>query len=49
MKTARLIPKKGDYRMRAHINPLNSTTFPYPQHYSYVDWSLHFPKAFNIP
>lgn len=24
----RLIPKKGDFRMRAHVNPLKDTPFP---------------------
>ena len=24
----RLMPKKGDYRMRAHVNVLNDTVFP---------------------
>ena len=27
-KKARLMPRKGDYRMRAHINPLNDTPWP---------------------
>ena len=43
MKAGRLIPKKADYRMRAHINPLSSTTFPFPPHHSYVDWKAHYP------
>lgn len=41
------MPKKAEYRMRAHINPLNATTFPYPPHHSYVDWAAHYPKFFN--
>ena len=24
----RLLPKKGEHRMRAHINPFNATPFP---------------------
>ena len=27
-KKKRLMPKKGDFRMRAHINPLNDTPYP---------------------
>jgi len=42
-KLGRLIPKKADYRMRAHINPLSSTTFPFPAHHTYVDWRAHYP------
>lgn len=48
MKVARLLPKKADYRMRAHINPLSSTTFPYPAHHTYVDWKNHYPKYFGM-
>lgn len=47
MKTGRLIPKKADYRMRAHINPLGSTTFPFPPHHTYVDWKAHYPLKFG--
>jgi len=43
----RLMPKKADYRMRAHINPLNDTPFPYPTNPDYVNWKLHFPKFFG--
>lgn len=43
----RLMPKKADYRMRAHINPLSSTTFPYPPHHTYVDWKAHYPLKFD--
>ena len=43
MKAGRLIPKKADYRMRAHINPLSSTTFPFPPHHTFVDWRSHYP------
>lgn len=48
MKAARLLPKKADYRMRAHINPLSSTTFPYPPHHSYIDWRPHYPLKFGL-
>jgi hypothetical protein len=27
-KKQRLMPKKADHRMRAHINPLSDTPFP---------------------
>lgn len=37
------MPKKANYRMRAHINPLNATPFPYPLNPSYVDWKAHYP------
>ena len=47
MKGARLIPKKADYRMRAHINPLSSTTFPFPPHHTFVDWKKHYPLKFG--
>jgi len=47
VKTDRLMPKKKDYRMRAHINPLNSTPFPIPAHHTYVDWRAHYPLKFG--
>jgi tRNA (guanine-N7-)-methyltransferase len=47
MKLGRLIPKKADYRMRAHINPLSSTTFPFPPHHTFVDWRSHYPAKFG--
>ncbi|CAD8156020.1 unnamed protein product [Paramecium pentaurelia] len=40
-------PKKADFRMHAHVNPLNETLFPYPLNYNQVDWSLHYPKKFG--
>jgi hypothetical protein len=33
--------------MRAHINPLNTTPFPFPPHHTYVDWSAHFPLHYG--
>lgn len=33
--------------MRAHINPLNTTPFPFPPHHSYVDWKGHYPLHFG--
>ena len=47
VKEERLLPKKKDYRMRAHINPLNTTPFPYPPHHSFVDWRAHYPLHFG--
>lgn len=41
------MPKRGEYRMRAHINPLNSTPFPYPMNPNYVDWKAHYPMFFG--
>ncbi len=46
-KIDRLMPKKKDYRMRAHINPLNTTVFQYPSHHTYVDWKVHYPLFFK--
>ena len=43
----RLVPKKGEYRMRAHMNPFIKTTYPYPVDRNYVDWSKHFPNRFG--
>ena len=43
----RLLPKRADFRMRAHINPFNTPFFPYPPHHSYVDWKKHFPLHFG--
>lgn len=40
-------PKKADFRMHAHVNPLNETIFPYPLNSGYVDWSKHFPAKFH--
>lgn len=47
VKEDRLIPKKKDYRMRAHINPLNTTPFPFPAHHTFVDWKAHYPLHFG--
>lgn len=47
VKTEALMPKKKDYRMRAHINPLNTTPFPYPPHHTFVDWKGHYPLHFG--
>jgi tRNA (guanine-N7-)-methyltransferase len=47
VKEDRLIPKKKDYRMRAHINPLNTTPFPFPAHHTFVDWKAHYPLYYG--
>eukprot|EP00831_Metopus_contortus_P018646 TRINITY_DN17969_c0_g1_i2.p3 TRINITY_DN17969_c0_g1~~TRINITY_DN17969_c0_g1_i2.p3 ORF type:complete len:102 (+),score=5.77 TRINITY_DN17969_c0_g1_i2:148-453(+) len=41
------MPKKGKYRMQAHINPLNKVTYPFPRSPDHVDWSLHYPMFFK--
>lgn len=33
--------------MRAHINPLNNTPFPYPLNPNYVNWKAHYPMFFG--
>ena len=43
----RLMPKKGEFRMRAHINPLSDTPFPYPPNPDYVNWKIHYPLYFG--
>lgn len=42
------MPKKADFRMHAHCNPLIETLFPYPLNPDYVDWGVHFPKHFGL-
>jgi len=46
-KKKRLMPRKADFRMRAHINPLNDTPFPCPLNPDYADWKLHFPLFYG--
>lgn len=41
------LPKKADYRMRAHCNPLSDTAFPFPLNPDYVDWSKMYPYYFK--
>lgn len=43
------MPKKADFRMHAHCNPLIGTLFPYPMNPDYVDWGAHFPKHLGLP
>eukprot|EP00742_Colponemidia_sp_Colp-10_P004016 GILJ01004284.1.p1 GENE.GILJ01004284.1~~GILJ01004284.1.p1 ORF type:complete len:299 (-),score=32.87 GILJ01004284.1:131-964(-) len=45
----RLMPRKADFRMRAHCNPLSDSAFPYPTDPDHVDWSTHYPSFFNMP
>jgi tRNA (guanine-N7-)-methyltransferase len=45
----RVLPRKADFRMRAHINPLNSPFFPFPPHPAYANWQQHFPLHFGAP
>lgn len=33
--------------MRAHINPLNTTPFPFPTHHSFPDWKAHYPLHYG--
>mmetsp|Transcript_82363 Transcript_82363/g.191262 ORF Transcript_82363/g.191262 Transcript_82363/m.191262 type:complete len:340 (+) Transcript_82363:26-1045(+) len=40
-------PKKADYRQRAHCNPLSDFVDNYPISPDHVDWSVHFPQAFE--
>lgn len=40
------MPKKGNYRMHAHINPFNETLFPFPLNPDFVNWSIHYPLYF---
>ncbi len=41
------LPKKSQYRMRAHCNPLAEISISYPITPKSVDWSLHYPMLFN--
>ena len=41
------LPKRGEYRMRAHCNPLSDTAFPFPLNPDYVNWSKMFPFYFS--
>lgn len=46
-KTTRLLPKKRDFRQRAHCNPLSDSYLVYPPSPDFVDWSVHFPALFG--
>lgn len=41
------MPKKTKYRMRAHINPLNTFGYPVPKSPEWVDWKLHYPAFYG--
>jgi hypothetical protein len=43
------MPKKGLYRMHAHINPFNPLSIPFPLNTTYVDWAQHYPALYNKP
>jgi hypothetical protein len=43
------MPKKGLYRMHAHINPFNPLSIPFPLNTTYVDWALHYPAFYGKP
>lgn len=40
------LPKKANYRQRAHCNPLTDVHFDIPTKPSQVDWSTHFPELY---
>lgn len=40
---AEVLPKKRNYRMRAHCNVLSDTAFPFPLNPDWVDWTYHYP------
>jgi len=45
---SRILPKRGLYRVRAHVNPFSiNTQLPFPPHHSFVDWRKHFPMKFG--
>jgi len=37
------LPKKAEFRMRAHVNPLGDTPFPYPLNPDFFDLRKHYP------
>ncbi|OHT13344.1 hypothetical protein TRFO_16549 [Tritrichomonas foetus] len=37
------MPRKGEYRTRAHCNPLSDRGVPYPLHPDVIDWSEFYP------
>ena len=38
------MPKKKNFMMRAHINPLGNTQYGFPQNISFVNWGIHYPN-----
>ncbi len=41
------MPRKRDFRMRAHINPLSETRFPFPKTPDYLNMRIHYPLFFG--
>jgi len=41
------MPKKGLYRMHAHINPFNPLHIAHPLNTTYVDWAEHYPALYG--
>ncbi|KJE91219.1 hypothetical protein CAOG_08599 [Capsaspora owczarzaki ATCC 30864] len=41
---SRQLPRKGDYRQRAHVNPMSMHTFDYPITPDAMDWNQHYPN-----
>jgi hypothetical protein len=41
------MPKKGQHRMHAHINPFNPLHIAHPLNTSFVDWAQHYPAYYN--
>ncbi|KZO96745.1 tRNA-methyltransferase [Calocera viscosa TUFC12733] len=44
-----LLPKKRNYRQRAHANPFSDHSLQYPLAPSMMDWSPHYPAYFPSP
>jgi hypothetical protein len=42
------MPKKGLYRMHAHINPFNPLHIAHPLNTTFVEWAEHYPAFYNI-
>lgn len=43
------LPKKRDYRQRAHCNPLSDRNIPYPLNPDVVDWTEFYPVLQKNP
>lgn len=42
------MPKKLSYKkVRAHLNPLDDTLYPYPLNPNFVNWKIHYPSFFD--
>ena len=44
--TGTTLPRKKNFRQRAHCNPLADSQFDAPAHPGAVDWRAHFPEFF---